>query len=89
MPQTGNLPPGVPKPSETLGYQIIRWAQKYIVTPDGEKAGEPWKFTPEQLRFVLWFYSIKPDGGWAYSAGTLRRAKGWGLPKARLLYLLP
>src|SRR5690606_12593885 len=78
MPQTGNLPPGVPSPKETLGYQIIRWCKEYIRTPDGERAGEPWEFTDEQLRFVLWFYSIKPDGRWAYSAGTLRRAKGWG-----------
>ncbi|MFD8886433.1 hypothetical protein ACFV0H_28515 [Streptomyces erythrochromogenes] len=76
--QTGNLPAGVPKPNETLGYQIIRWCQKYIVQPDGDRAGESWQFTPEQLRFVLWFYSIKPDGSWTYSAATLRRAKGWG-----------
>ncbi|MGC9439265.1 hypothetical protein [Streptomyces sp. WG5] len=78
MPQTGNLPLGVPSPKETLGYQIIRWCQKYVVTPDGERAGEPWQFTDEQLRFVLWFYAINPDGTWKYSAGTLRRAKGWG-----------
>ncbi|GAA4104593.1 hypothetical protein [Streptomyces hundungensis] len=78
MAQTGNLPKGVPAPNETLGYQIIRWAQKYIVQPDGDSAGEPWKFTPEQLKFVLWFYAINPDGTWKYAAGTLRRAKGWG-----------
>ncbi|MCX5201495.1 phage terminase family protein [Streptomyces sp. NBC_00237] len=78
MSQTGNLPSQVPKPSETLGYQIIRWCQKYIVHPDGDRAGEPWQFTPEQLRFVLWLYAIKPDGSWKYSAATLRRAKGWG-----------
>lgn len=76
--QTGNLPAGVPKPNETLGYQIIRWAQKYIVQPDGDRAGESWQFTPEQLRFVLWFYAISPDGTWKFSAATLRRAKGWG-----------
>jgi phage terminase large subunit-like protein len=72
------LPEGVPSPKETLGYEIIRWAQTYIVQPDGERAGEPWVFTKEQLRFVLWLYSINPDGTWRYSAGTLRRAKGWG-----------
>jgi hypothetical protein len=76
--QTGNLPAGVPKPSETLGYTIIRWCQKYIVQPDGDTAGEPWKFTAEQLRFVLWFYAINGDGSWKYAAATLRRAKGWG-----------
>lgn len=76
--QSGNLPEGIPSPKETLGYQVIRWAKKFVVTPDGERAGEPWEFTPEQLRFVLWFYAIKPDGSWKYSAATLRRAKGWG-----------
>ncbi|MFD7017201.1 hypothetical protein [Streptomyces sp. NPDC059928] len=78
MAQTGNLPSGVPAPHETLGYQIIRWAQTYIVQPDGDSAGEPFKFTPEQLKFVLWYYAINPDGTWKYAAGTLRRAKGWG-----------
>ncbi|WP_326827420.1 hypothetical protein [Streptomyces sp. NBC_01751] len=76
--QTGNLPEGVPSPKETLGYEVIRWCSKYIVQPDGDRAGEPWQFTKEQLRFVLWFYAIKPDGTWRFSAGTLRRAKGWG-----------
>ncbi|WP_240044708.1 terminase large subunit [Streptomyces alboflavus] len=76
--QSGNLPAGVPKPTETLGYQVIRWCSTYIVQPDGDRAGEPWKFTPEQLRFVLWFYAINPDGTWKYTAATLRRAKGWG-----------
>lgn len=59
MSQTGNLPSGVPKPTETLGYQTIRWCQRYIVQPDGDRAGESWHFAPEQLRFVLWFYAIK------------------------------
>ncbi|MCT6776115.1 hypothetical protein LXH09_05685 [Streptomyces sp. CS7] len=76
--QTGNLPDGVPSPKETLGYEVIRWCSKYIVQPDGDRAGQPWQFTKEQLRFVLWFYAIKPDGTWLFSAGTLRRAKGWG-----------
>jgi hypothetical protein len=76
--QTGNLPEGVPSPKETLGYEVIRWCSKYIVQPDGDRAGEPWQFTKEQLRFVLWYYAITEDGRWRYSAGTLRRAKGWG-----------
>ncbi|MDX3206057.1 terminase [Streptomyces scabiei] len=78
MPQTGNIPKGVPHPTRSLGYQIIRWAQKYIVQPDGEDAGQPWKFTPEQLRFVLWMYAIDENGRWLYRTAALRRAKGWG-----------
>ncbi|MDH6705396.1 hypothetical protein P3T27_002106 [Kitasatospora sp. MAA19] len=78
MPQTGNIPPGVPHPSRSLGYQIIRWAQKYILQPDGETAGQPFRFSPEQLRYVLWMYAIDDQGKWLYRSAALRRAKGWG-----------
>ncbi len=81
MPLTGNMPAGVPHPSRNLGYGIIRWAQRYIVQPDGETAGQPWRFTAEQLRFVLWMYSIDENGRWLYRSAALRRAKGWGLGK--------
>jgi phage terminase large subunit-like protein len=77
-PQTGNLPTGVPTPFQSLGYQILRWAEKYIVQPDGENAGEPWRFTKEQKRFILWMYAIDQKGRWLYRDVTLRRAKGWG-----------
>ncbi|MEV6551758.1 hypothetical protein AB0M57_24010 [Streptomyces sp. NPDC051597] len=78
MPLTGNMPAGVPHPTRSLGYGIIRWAQQYIVQPDGEHAGQPWKFSPEQLRFVLWMYAIDEKGRWLYRTAALRRAKGWG-----------
>lgn len=77
-PQTGNLPVGVPTPYESLGYQILRWAEQYIVQPDGENAGEPWRFTKEQKRFILWMYSVDRKGRWLYPDISLRRAKGWG-----------
>ncbi|MFI6319742.1 terminase TerL endonuclease subunit [Nonomuraea sp. NPDC050556] len=76
--QTGNLREGVPHPSRSLGYGILRWARTYIVQPDGENAGEPWEFTPEQIRFVLWLYAIDSKGRWLYDTATLRRSKGWG-----------
>ncbi|MFC9974315.1 hypothetical protein ACFVH6_25765 [Spirillospora sp. NPDC127200] len=76
--QTGNLPDGVPHPKETLGYQILRWCSKYLVQPDGERAGEPWEFTAEQKRFLLWAYAIDKQGRWQYQAVLLRRSKGWG-----------
>ncbi|WP_433332544.1 hypothetical protein [Spirillospora sp. CA-294931] len=76
--QTGNLPKGVPTPYETLGYQILRWCETYIVQPDGERAGEPWKFTSEQKRFILWAYSITETGEWRHGRVSLRRSKGWG-----------
>ncbi|MBB5123287.1 hypothetical protein FHS36_006769 [Streptomyces eurocidicus] len=78
MPLTGNTPPGVPHPTRSLGYGIIRWCQDYVLQPDGERAGEPWRFSPEQLRFVLWLYAIDERGRWLYRSAALRRAKGWG-----------
>jgi len=77
-PQTGNLPQGVPHPTRSLGYQILRWCEKYIVQPDGENAGQPWRFTPEQKRFILWAYAIDEKGRWLYQNVSLRRSKGWG-----------
>lgn len=74
--QTGNIPAGPPK--LTLGWQILRWAERYIVQPDGEDAGDPWQFTPEQMHFLLWFYAVDKHGRWVYRTASLRRAKGWG-----------
>jgi phage terminase large subunit-like protein len=76
--QTGNIPKHVPHPTRSLGYQVIRWAEEKIRQPDGKNAGGPWNFTPEQKRFILWFYAIDDDGKWLYRTGALRRSKGWG-----------
>jgi phage terminase large subunit-like protein len=46
--------------------------------PDGENAGEPFRFTPEQRHFILWFYAVDSRGKWLYRTAALRRAKGWG-----------
>lgn len=84
--QTGNLPPGLP--DRTLGWGILLWASRYIVQPDGERAGARWKFTREQVRFVLWLYAVDERGKFVYRGATLRRSKGWGKsPIAALLCL--
>ena len=74
--QTGNIPSHMPE--RTLAWQILAWAEKYIVQPDGERAGQPWQFTPEQIRFLAWWYAVDENGRWLYSSGSLRRSKGWG-----------
>lgn len=70
------LPPGLPE--KTLGWDVLGWCSSYIRQPDGPDAGMPWRFTPEQVRFVLWWLAIDGRGRWLYSRGVLRRAKGWG-----------
>lgn len=58
---------------------MLGWTADYLIQPDGPDAGEPWRYTDEQARFILWWYAIDPDTGrFIYRTGTLRRMKGWG-----------
>ncbi|MFC4089346.1 terminase [Micromonospora sp. GCM10011541] len=61
-------------PQHTLGWQIAGWCAEYLLAEDGG----PWKFTPEQLRFILWWYAVDRDGRFIYRTGVLQRLKGWG-----------
>lgn len=70
------LPEGLPE--HTLGWQVLGWTADYLQQPDGPDAGEPWEFTPEQARFVLWWYAVDRTGRFVYRYGMLRRMKGWG-----------
>ncbi|WVX87923.1 terminase large subunit [Arthrobacter phage Snek] len=63
---------------KTLGWGIIEFVEKYLLQPDGDLAGEPYRFTREQCNFVLWFYALNDDGVFLNRRGVLRRAKGWG-----------
>jgi len=62
-------------PERTLGWEIAGWTAKYLVGEDGN----PWKFTKEQLRYVLWWYAVDEHGRFSYRKGVLQRCKGWGL----------
>lgn len=61
-------------PEKTIGWQIAGWCSKYLRAEEGG----PWKFTREQLRFVLWWYAVDEDGRFIYRKGVLQRMKGWG-----------
>ncbi len=65
-------------PEFTIGWDILGWTKVYLQQPDGPRAGEPWEFTPEQARFVLWFYAVDSAGRFTYRYAMLRRMKGWG-----------
>ncbi|MGC4928069.1 terminase [Streptomyces sp. DT117] len=66
-------------PTRTLGWQIAGWCAEFL---DGEGSTDekrvPWKFTREQLRFLLWWYAIDEAGEFVYRTGVLQRLKGWG-----------
>ncbi|MFF1531454.1 hypothetical protein [Cellulomonas sp. NPDC058312] len=38
----------------------------------------PWKFTTEQARFILWWYSLDEDGQWLFYHAARRLSKGSG-----------
>jgi hypothetical protein len=61
-------------PARTLGWEIAGWAAKWLRNEEGG----PWKFTPEQMRFILWWYAVDDNGRFVYRKGVLQRMKGWG-----------
>lgn len=73
-------PNGYILPHFTLGYQAIKWGQENLLADETDENDKrlPFKLTPEQARFVLWFYAIDETGHFAYREYVLQRLKGWG-----------
>jgi hypothetical protein len=69
-------PEGLPR--HTLAWAAIDWASRYLLQPDRPVAGQPWRFTDEQMRFLAWWYAVDDAGAFLYTYGVLRRLKGWG-----------
>ena len=65
-------------PEYSLGWGVINWLYRYVLTPGGPDAGKPFMPTLEQARFLVWWYAVDENGRWLYRSGTLRRLKGWG-----------
>jgi hypothetical protein len=81
------IPPGLP--DRTLGWAILVWAAKYLRQPDGPNAGDPFFFTREQMRLILWWYAVDDRGRFLFNSGVVRRMKGWGKdPYAAALCLI-
>lgn len=81
------LPEGLP--DLTLGWCAIRWVAKYLRQPNGPRAGERFTLTQSQVRFLLWWYALDPDGQWLFRRGVRRLAKGSGKsPFAAVLALV-
>lgn len=63
-------------PERSLGWAIIDWMATYLRSP--EDVEQPFLPTPEQARFIVWWYAVDEDGRYVYRNGVLRRVKGWG-----------
>lgn len=62
-------------PKRTLGWGVIEWISEHLLSPDG--SGDPFQLTPEQARYVLWFYAVDEHGEFLYMNSVLQRLKGW------------
>ena len=81
------LPPGLP--TLTVGVDALDWAARWLVQPNGPRAGQRWTPTPRQAKFLLWWYAVDPDGRWLFNHGARRLAKGSGKsPFAAVLSLI-
>lgn len=74
--QLNTLPTGIP--DLTLGYHGIHWAETTLWQPNGPRAGQRFKFTGSQGRFVLWWYAVDGQGRWLFHHAARRWAKGAG-----------
>lgn len=52
--------------------------ERWLVQPNGPRAGRPFELTPRQLRFLMWWYAVDEDGRWLFHHGVRRLAKGSG-----------
>jgi hypothetical protein len=64
----------------TLGYQVAELIQSVCAIPDGDRMGQPYLLTDDQLTFLLWHYRLDPEAGrFVYFRGSqLVRPQKWG-----------
>lgn len=61
-------------PERSLGWQQLGWCGQWMQY----EPGEPWRFTLEQARLLLWWMAVDSDGRFSHRDGVLQRLKGWG-----------
>ncbi|MBB2956796.1 terminase [Pseudoclavibacter helvolus] len=61
-------------PQHSLGWRILAWCGHWL----RDRKGHPWQFTPEQTRFILWYFAVDETGTFLYHSAVLQRLKGWG-----------
>jgi hypothetical protein len=65
-------------PQRTLGLEAIKWAEEWLIQPNGPRAGKPFRFTSDQAAFLMWWYAVDDRGNWLFTHGVRRQAKGSG-----------
>ena len=84
MPWRG---PNTPGEFPTLGYVVADWIEDKCAIPDRHVAGERFRLTDEQLRFLLYAYRLRPgatydperpSAAFVYNGAELIRPQKWG-----------
>ena len=65
-------------PDRSLGAGIADWIFANCAVPDGDRAGEPFKLTDDQLHFVAWFYAVDEQGAFRFRRALMVRPQKWG-----------
>lgn len=65
-------------PEYSLGLGVIEWCETNLCQPDGPDTGDPWRFTDEQLRLIMWIYAVDENGRFLFNEIVIQRMKGWG-----------
>lgn len=60
-------------PDATIGWDVLGWCGTEL-----QLRRQPWRFTLEQARWILWWFSVDEFGEWLFTDGVLQRLKGWG-----------
>jgi hypothetical protein len=73
-------PEGYILPELTLGWQAVHWIEHNLLADETDEDDNPLPFqlTPEQVRFILWFYAIDESGRFLYRNTIMQRLKGAG-----------
>jgi hypothetical protein len=74
------LPVGMPDAYgiATLGWDVLAWAEEFLAQPDGEAAGDQWRWTNTQARILAWWYTVDRHGKWLYRRAQIVLPKGSG-----------
>jgi phage terminase large subunit-like protein len=62
----------------TLGVGAVEWMRENLIQPDGPGAGKPFTPSPDQVEFLLWFYSLNESARWLFNLAVRRLSKGKG-----------
>lgn len=83
------LPSGWPVDQDVVsaGPEVLVWSEVVLVQPDGDDAGQPWRWRDSQARFVSWWFALDHDGNYLWRRGQVVLPKGAGkvrwLPRSR------